>query len=201
MRSAAALSVVVVLAGCAAGPDDREDTGDREPSPPGPALTLEPPPSQATIPCERPIGQEEPDAETWTIVDGAVALPSTDVPALQVVEVDAVVGGSGELDGVRETWWWAKHGLVVASSSRVVLEVPPEHVEDLRIGWGGEATTATPVTTVVVDCGVDAAPWSAFAGGYWVREPGCYSVHVRVDDRPVVPVHVGVGAPCAGQEP
>lgn len=181
---AASILGAAVLAGCSIDPGGRDGDGGAEPSP-----------TSTEIPCDASIGRHEPDEAGWTIVDEAVALPSTERPALQAIEVDALADEA--LPG--ESWWWAKHGISVRGTSRVELQVPPEHLDELRIGWGGGP--AMPVVSVIADCEPPVDSWLAFAGGYWAREPGCYPLEVRVDEGPAREVHVGIGAPCPGQEP
>jgi len=179
MRTAV-LVLTVTLAGCSADA-------------PGPDETAAPSPVE--IPCEASVGRDDADAATWVIVDAAVALPSPDLPALQVVEL---TGPVGDPDADIEGWWWAKHGLLVAGGSLVELAVPREHDADVRIGWG---MPATPAVRVIIDCELAGDSWAAFAGGYWVREPGCYPIDVRVDGGPARSVDLGIGAPCPGQAP
>lgn len=184
-RAVAVILSAAVLVGCSADPDDRGD-----------GVT---PPTPTQIPCSANVGGSEPDPVSWTIIDGVVALPSTDMPALQAVEVTVAQDNSEAASTADESWWWAKQGLLVHGMARVELEVPPEHRDELRIGWGG--APATPTISVTLDCDPHIDDWLAFPGGYWVREPGCYPINVRVDDGPARPVHIGIGAPCEGQAP
>lgn len=200
MRAVAAFLSVAVLAACSAGSEAQDKPqGGESSSVPESAVTSEPSSMSTEVPCGANTGGSDPDAADWTILDEAVALPSTDNAALQAVEVAAFGGGSEGSDIVDESWWWSKHGLLVKGTAHIEVEVPTEHVGDMRIGWGGGP--ATPVVSVTVDCDPQLDFWLAFPGGYWVREPGCYPVDVRVDGGPASQVYIGIGAPCPGQEP
>ncbi|NDL60657.1 hypothetical protein [Phytoactinopolyspora mesophila] len=152
----------------------------------------------AIITCGHTIGGGDPEPDRYLTIDDAVAMPSPERPALQAVSVEesGVPGSASELPS--GGWFFAKAGLVVRGGRHVELLVPPEYADDLRIGWGGHPSS--PGISVLADCpGHDY--WLAFAGGYWVSEPGCYTLHIRVDGEPEEEAGIGIGAPCPGQEP
>jgi hypothetical protein len=179
---------LVLLVGCSASSNAGGDATGGESSAPEPPQNSELSAPSTEISCGANIGGSDPDTADWTIVDDVVALPSTDNAALQAVEVAALDSAPGESDVVDENWWWTKHGLVVKGTARVALEVPSEHIADMRIGWG--SGPAVPVASVTVDCDPPMDFWLAFPGGYWVKEPGCYPIDVRVDDGPARQVHL-----------
>ncbi|AYY14631.1 hypothetical protein EF847_19985 [Actinobacteria bacterium YIM 96077] len=151
----------------------------------------------ALIECSDNIGGDRPDPDEYHVVDSGVALPSTNEPALQATQLTETDDLS-ELDDIDEQWYYAKRGLVLRGGHEVELSIPSDHVDDVRLRWGH--TPSRPATSVRAEC-PPADGWLAFAGGYVVREPGCYSIRVQVDDGQPQEIDVGVGAPCPGQDP
>jgi hypothetical protein len=124
------------------------------------------------------------------VLDG-VALPaSATMPAaLQATRVTTPETGDA---------YFAKWGLQVRRDTHVELSVPPRANGEFWIGWGN---AAEPSDRVVVDRCAGSRPWVVFAGGYWVRTPGCVELEISVDGSRRQTVSIGIGAPCPGQLP
>ncbi|MBI4951224.1 MAG: hypothetical protein HY908_04265, partial [Myxococcales bacterium] len=124
-----------------------------------------------------------PPAHYRAVLD-AVALTRGGAPAADW-DPRSYAGRSGLL--------FAKSGLLVRPGAPAELVVPPG--SPLRIGWGhgAEPTTRLRLPACTADAGEGG--WLAFAGGVWVREPGCYELAVRVGDREEL-VRIGVFAAC-----
>lgn len=126
----------------------------------------------------------------FTIVLNAVALPSASTYpyALQTSRREA---GNGE------SFYFAKTGLWWRSDAAFAIEVPDEMKDRLAIGWnGGDQPKAHSVSA---DCNTD-NEWAGAPGGYWVTEPMCAEIIVRVDGTEQRQ-QIGLGTPCPGQEP
>lgn len=200
MKIVTLLLTAALLTGCTGGSSEGSD--EHESPPPEGESTRptgsETPAAEAetvSIPCSdniRQQGKPPPTAEVYAMVDGAVGFPSLKDPALQAVSVTGSdAPGTGE-------WWWAKQGLVVKGGHRVELRVAPEWADHMRMGWGFAPITRS--TSVVAEC-PSKPDWRSVPGGYWVKKPGCYTVHVQVNSGSVHKVKLGIGAPCPGQQP
>lgn len=140
-----------------------------------------------------------PEPSTYDVLADAVAFPSiTGRPALQAVRLgNRELPDFGEVD---HRWYWAKDGLITRSTHKVEVLVPKDSRDSVRFGWSRD--DVRPHTSIVLGpCPESTSEWQGFIGGYWVEAPGCYEVHVRVDDGGAYPVEVGIGAPCPGQDP
>lgn len=90
----------------------------------------------------------------------------------------------------------AKTGLFVRAGSSAEIAIAPTSLGHAAISWG---TNGKVVDRLLVGpCATDGADWLVFPGGYYVSEVACVDLAItsnglRRD------VHVGVGAPCAGQ--
>lgn len=126
----------------------------------------------------------------YAIVLDSVALPAaSDYPhALQTNRRRAEGGGAV---------YFAKTGLLWRSSVAIEIEVPAELRDRLAINWGGGQLPKTHV--VRADCDLD-AEWAGLPGGYWVTEPLCAEIIVRVDGKEQR-AQIGLGTPCPGQGP
>ncbi len=91
--------------------------------------------------------------------------------------------------------YFAKAGLVVRAGSAFTLEVN-QAPERALIGWGSPAEFGSVLSTE----GCAGKGWLAFAGGFRVREPTCLELKVEFGENQES-IHVGVGAPCRGQQP
>lgn len=126
----------------------------------------------------------------FTIVLDSVALPAaTTYPyALQTSRREADNG---------ESFYFAKTGLFWRGDATFEIEVPDEMNDQLAINWGsGDQPKAH---SVCADCDLD-AEWAVAPGGYWVTEPMCAEIIVRVDGTEQRE-QIGLGTPCPGQEP
>lgn len=189
MRGAPFALILAVATACT-GTQDAGDRSHPDATPSQPSGR----PSATAVPigCGGVIGGGEPGPE-WEVVGDAVALPSLRRPALPARPI-----GITSSDVVEPGWYWAKWGLVARGATPIDLAVPDELIDDMRIGWGGQPSE--PAASTFMDC-EDTDRWLAFAGGYWVREPGCYAVDVTIGTEPAQRVDIGIGAPCAGQDP
>lgn len=124
-----------------------------------------------------------------SIVLGAVALPTERA-------LSAVAGGPTADAGL-----WSKDGLIVSTDSAVELRVADEWRGKFGFRWG--QPNDSPVERIRVPaCAASrgAGTWLGFTGGYYVAEPACVALVVNVagvEQR----VELGIGAPCAGQDP
>lgn len=84
---------------------------------------------------------------------------------------------------------FAKSGLVLRRGAKLELEVGPGSA--MRISWG----SGEPVERIVIEGCPGEREWMAFAGGFFVKEPGCEKLTVRTAGREVT-VPIGIGAPC-----
>lgn len=126
----------------------------------------------------------------FTIVLDAVALPSATnyAYALQTNRREADNG---------EPYYFAKTGLYWRGDATFEIAVPDEFKDRLAIGWSGGDQPS--VHTVSADCDLD-TEWAVAPGGYWVTEPMCAEIIVRVDGSEQRE-QIGLGTPCPGQEP
>ena len=97
---------------------------------------------------------------------------------------------------------WSKEGLIVATGTEVELRVADDWQGRLAFNWGQQRTGDRHVEQIRVPACArrGGSQWLAFTGGYFVTEPGCVAVIVSsegAEER----VEIGIGAPCAGQEP
>jgi hypothetical protein len=148
----------------------------------------------ASLPCGEQIdSQATPRLSGFATVLGDVALPTR--KAL----------GAVRLPGAEpDARYWAKQGILVRAGASFEMIVPPQWRGRLSFGWGSPATRTAHL--IVSGCQWTAgprqqarrAPWLAFAGGYWVRDPACVSIIVKAGDR-AQRVQVGVGAACRGE--
>ena len=141
---------------------------------------------QTELPCPGSLAEPPDDFEQ---VLGVVALPTSPLypNALQTTAKDA---------DDSSVYYFAKTGLWWRGDAAFELIVPDELRSVLAIGWGGPARIAEKVQ---VGCGL-ADSWMAQPGGYWVREPMCAQVIVRVGGSEQR-VEIGLGAACPGQGP
>ncbi len=194
MRSCAIALLLTAMTACTGADGDQGDAGAAESAD---RPTSEPASIASQVSCEDSIGADAPESNE-EIVGDVVALPSLNHPALQAVQLDDADTQALENDLVEPGWTWAKRGLTVRGSARIEVSVPDDLTDDMRIGWGG--MPPEPLTSVVVECAPEDG-WLAFAGGFWVSEPGCYPVNVTIDTAPTRQVDVGIGEPCPGQDP
>jgi hypothetical protein len=124
-----------------------------------------------------------------SVVLASVALPTE--RALSVVR-------SGLPSGLA---LWTKDGLVVSTDRVVEVRVADEWRGKFSFAWG--QSLDGPVERLRIPaCSSSrgAGNWLAFTGGYYVAEPACVSLVVRVG-RSEQRVPLGIGAPCPGQNP
>lgn len=142
-----------------------------------------------SLPCGAVIGGQRALRNGQSPVFGRVAL--TTGRALQA-------NRSGDPDPAASLF--AKDGLLIRPGASFELIVPRAWRGRLSIGWGSPAIRTE---HLVVSCPHDGArpsrEWLAYAGGYWVREAACVPLIVKVAKKKTR-VHVGVGAPCRGQD-
>ena len=100
-----------------------------------------------------------------------------------------------------ETLLWTKDGLVVSTDRAIELRVADEWRGKFSFEWG-QPREGTVERLRIPACAATrgAGNWLAFTGGYYVAEPACVSLVVRVG-RSQQRVPLGIGAPCPGQNP
>lgn len=148
------------------------------------------------VSCGQSIGGHEPEQGRYVLSDNVVALPAIALQAVPLAWFDEAAPSEPSDPTVDRSWYWAKEGLVVRGGHRAEIRVPADYEAAMRIGWAGQE----PGTVAIVDCPGEGG-WFAFAGGYWVQEPGCYPVEVSVDGGPALVHQIGIGSPCPGQDP
>ena len=125
-----------------------------------------------------------------TVVLGAVALPTE--RALSTVR-------SGDLAPAARLW--TKDALIVSTDSAVELRVADEWRGKFAFEWGQRRDG--PVEHLRVPACASSrgtGAWLGFTGGYYVADPACVAMIVSVGGVGQR-VEIGVGAPCAGQDP
>ena len=175
---AVAAVMLLTTAGCENGNDATTDHDWRAPRA-----------EAVSLPC-----QEKIESLDGPIVDDdhTVILQRVVLPTGQALQA----GWTGEHAGFP---LFAKDGLVIRAGARFELIVSDSDRSRLRIGWG----CARPTTRLEVSrCQTTdpSKPWLAYAGGYFVSEPGCVSVVVKAANQ-TRRVRIGVGAACPGQDP
>ena len=96
--------------------------------------------------------------------------------------------------------FWSKSPLFVRTGTRAEIRLPRSERGRAAVVWGntGQSGAATRVFDVgPCDGGIG---WIGFPGGYFVKEPHCVRLVVRVGGRDHV-ARIGVGAACPGQLP
>jgi len=191
-RLAIVTTVSVLLAGCTSGHTHATRSGDTTWRPPSLLSSSSAPvAAESVLKCSNSIDSHAATAP-FQVVLGVVALPtSPQVPAL---------GTSLTGDGSGPTRLFAKTGLVIKPGTKFELIVPPQFAGRLGVGWGG--TPSTPSHRVdVAECPNEGGSgWLAYPGGYWIDHPACVPIIVKAGDKQQQ-VHIGVGAPCPGQQP
>ncbi|PZG13199.1 hypothetical protein C1I95_24140 [Micromonospora craterilacus] len=181
-----AIALVLVASGCT--------TGDREP-PVQPTAgtatttgTTASPGASAPNPvnCAHIIGGVDAPDSDYTIVGDAVAVTTGRV----------LQANPNSVDGVAESAFFAKDGLLVRRGHTVQLGIGDGAAGRAWLGWGSPATPSAQVG--VGPCDQSTHEWTAFAGGYWVLTPGCLPVQVSVAGGPAREVLVPVGSACPG---
>src|SRR5437016_2727275 len=91
--------------------------------------------------------------------------------------------------------------MFVSTDTAVELRVADEWRGKLSFGWGQPADRHLERIRIPACAASRAAgTWLAFTGGYYVADPACVAIIVTVGQAEQR-VEIGVGAPCAGQEP
>jgi hypothetical protein len=146
-------------------------------------------PMEAELDCINGYTETGPLPADHAIVLGAVALPTA--RALQTAR-------TGLTSDAR---LWAKDGLFVSTDAAVELRVPDEWRGKLSFIWGQPADRHLERIRIPA-CATTrgASTWLAFTGGYFVADPACVAIIVTVGQAQQR-VQIGVGAPCAGQDP
>lgn len=176
----ACVALMLAAAGCEDG-NGATSEQDRRVSRPGPAVSL---------PCQEKIESLDGAivADDHTVVLGRVQLPTR-----------AALGVSRTAEDP-EFPLFAKDGLVLKARTAFQLIVPDSDRSRLRIGWGSPARPTTRLEVLRCQTTDPSKPWLAYAGGYFVSEPGCFSLTVKSGNR-TRQVDIGVGAACPGQRP
>ena len=127
--------------------------------------------------------------EGSTVVLDAVALPT-----------DRALGASGREQPSADRLF-SKDGLIVSTDSAVDLRVADEWRGRFGFNWGQPADRRVEHIRVPACApGRGEGRWLAFTGGYYVADPACVALIVTVRGAQQR-VEIGIGAPCAGQDP
>jgi hypothetical protein len=182
--------IVLMLAAC---------SEHAEPATPNPAskstshategTTIAEAPSDA-LDCRDPIAALDAAGSEYQVIGDVVALETSESSS-NALQTDLTNGG----DPSKRLF--AKTALLVRTSARSELIVPPAWRGRLSFRWGNAAMHDPTEHLVVGPCAGDAA-WVVFPGGYFVPDPACVDLTVRTADGDHQ-IAVGVGVPCVGQ--
>lgn len=186
MRACSPFLILVAVVSC----------GGATPATAGEPLTPLPPAASAS--ARAPLVMTPADASELTLacaqsLEALEQLPPSYTPILDVVALSGVGPGGVPLQTAQHESGslFAKSGLLVKSGATFELVVPQG--SSLRLVWGNKQD---PVSRVRVTGCTGPRPWLAFAGGFWVKQPGCADVVVREGAREQN-VRVAIGATCA----
>ncbi len=168
-------AVVVAATGCAGG-DGQSDLAARIQVVGDDELACSPAP-------------DAPPAD-FTLVFDTVALPSASAYA-SALQTNRRESNNGQ------PYYFAKTGLWWRGDAVFEIAVPDEYQDRLAIGWG--RSNQPPAHSVQADCDID-TDWAGAPGGYWITEPMCAEIIVRVDGNEQRE-QIGLGTPCPGQNP
>ncbi len=125
------------------------------------------------------------------VVLGVVALPTS--PRYSALQTSRSGDGTGPMR------LFAKTGLVIKTGTTFELIVAAGTANRASIGWGASAAPRHRI--LVPSCPTAGGNgWLAYPGGYWIEHSACVSIIVKAAARQQQ-VHIGVGAPCPGQQP
>ena len=124
-------------------------------------------------------------SKEWSTSSGAVALQHS--RTLLSVEVTAGTGFR----------YFAKSGLAIRPEDDWRITVAPPSKPNLRLSWGQQDGRYSEISSP--DCFDGKEPkWVWYPGGYWVTEPGCYSVVIETKGERRTH-RLSVGTPCPPQ--
>lgn len=151
--------------------------------------TIEDQLSQRDVECREAIDEVDDPGPSYGLhgsSGGFIALPA--VETLQL-------GRWGPTDSGYEEYRFSKFGLPVRRSRQVTLEVVSPPGEAL-LSYGG--SELAPVDALTFGpCGSDGGEWVVWAGGIWVKEPGCVELVAKSDNEDIS-AWLAVGASCDG---
>jgi hypothetical protein len=176
------VALLVVAAVCWGALGACSVSTEEQPVPGTAAVTL--------LPCRDPVGSLATPGPDVQVIGGAIALgtSTTSPQALQTSD-------SGLDDAALRLF--AKTGLLVRTGAQAELVVPSSWSGRAAFAWGNAAVV--PTERLAAGPCAEVGPWLAYPGGYYVRDPACIPVVVRVGGEETQ-IHVGVGAPCPGQQ-
>ena len=186
-----AMLLVVLLVAC---------TGDSGSGNPSTDLTRSGEPAQtasasqvaaATFDCTDPIDMSSTLPPGFDDLGGVALQTSSTYPlALQT-------SSSGRADPSQRLF--AKAALLVRANVTAEIVVPSAFVGRVAFEWGNTVKRTLTTHLRVGPC--TGRDWMAFPGGYYVQDPMCVYLAVIVAGIDPFRVSVGVGTPCAGQQP
>ena len=147
------------------------------------------PQARTTLSCRDVVGSQDTPGPGFSVAFNRVALPTA-----------KTLGGVRLHAGPQGGKFWAKQGLLITAGAAFELIVPTAWVARLSIGWGNPAGPSSQVDVSGCQATTPGTRWLAFAGGFWVSQPACVPLIVRIANRQRL-VHIGVGAACSGQSP
>ncbi|MYW02659.1 hypothetical protein [Streptomyces sp. SID3343] len=180
--------VLLAVAGCGSSGDADKPLGEAaaergavEPTTPA---EIGPEPVHR-VDCAGRIQAVAAPTDTYTVVLGDVAFETSR-------KLQATDGGGTDAPHP----WFAKTGLLVRDGAAVDILVEGKDADHAAVGWGNGASGGAQ-SVRVPGCAGDGAetPWTVFPGGYWVDQPRCVTVTVRVRGEQTR-VRVPVGADC-----
>lgn len=143
------------------------------------------PPGSAALVCDAPIDRPNQPTGGYVAVADVVAL---DLNRTLQAAPDPTASPYA---------YYAKSGLLVRSGAQFDLVVPPDEQGRLGLRWANVGGQPITEHLRVTGCRSGDAVWLAYPGGFYVTEPGCLRLDVRVGGR-IETVRVSIGAPCAG---
>ena len=92
---------------------------------------------------------------------------------------------------------FSKMPLFVRRAAVFELLVPEGFRDRVAIGFGSSGPS---LALAVGPCDSE-REWLIFTGGVWLPEPECITLQAVLQNGMTEPIHLGVGAPCPGQQP
>jgi hypothetical protein len=97
--------------------------------------------------------------------------------------------------------YWVKTPVYLRTNGKsATVVVPSGERGRIAMTWGNTDSDAVATRSFRVGPCAGSGYWVVFPGGYYVTEPDCYRLLVRVGGKEMR-VQVGIGAPCPGQRP
>jgi hypothetical protein len=140
-------------------------------------------PGTQSLECQGAYTLPEAELVGRTVVLDSVALPTS-------VELDTLPAHlpNGTLA------LFARESLEVRAGAAFRLAVDAASTGRLALDWQSNSNAAPATSVTVPGCGADTS-WIVFYGGFWVLQPGCFTLVVDANGREQQ-VRVGIGMAC-----